>query len=61
MIEQHAPISQGGKFLDLGAGIGQVVLHVAALVECELCLGFEKKEAPARFARVRSILINANP
>ena len=56
MIDQHE-ISKVEKFLDLGAGIGQVVLQVAALVDCQICIGIEKKEAPARFACVRSILI----
>ena len=38
------------KFIDLGSGVGQVVLQVAALVECQLCVGVEKAVIPANRA-----------
>ena len=37
-----APITPDIKFIDLGSGVGQVVLQVAALVKCQLCVGVEK-------------------
>lgn len=37
-------------FMDLGSGVGNVVLHVAALAKCKHCYGFEKAEWPAFYA-----------
>nr|XP_027200889.1 probable serine/threonine-protein kinase DDB_G0282963 [Dermatophagoides pteronyssinus] len=37
-------------FIDLGSGIGQVVLHVAAAVNCVRCIGIEKADLPASYA-----------
>ncbi|XP_075588346.1 DOT1 like histone lysine methyltransferase grappa isoform X2 [Dermatophagoides farinae] len=37
-------------FIDLGSGIGQVVLHVAAAVNCVRCIGIEKADLPATYA-----------
>lgn len=39
-------------FIDLGSGIGQVVLHVAAAVNCVRCIGIEKADLPATYAEV---------
>ena len=39
-------------FVDLGSGVGNVVLHVAALARCRVCYGFEKAEWPAFYANV---------
>ena len=47
MIDLISPITQEMKFIDLGSGVGQVVLQVAALVECSLCVGVEKAVIPA--------------
>ena len=38
------------NFVDLGSGVGQVVLQVAALTECKMSLGIEKAATPARYA-----------
>ena len=47
---ESAPITPDMKFIDLGSGVGQVVLQVAALVECQLCVGVEKAVIPANRA-----------
>lgn len=50
MIKELAPITAANKFIDLGSGVGQVVLQMAALTDCQLCVGIEKAEIPARRA-----------
>ena len=47
MIDLISPITPEMKFIDLGSGVGQVVLQVAALVDCKLCVGVEKAVIPA--------------
>jgi len=47
MIDLISPITSEMKFIDLGSGVGQVVLQVAALIECKLCVGIEKATIPA--------------
>lgn len=37
-------------FIDLGSGVGQVVLQVAASTTCKMCYGIEKAEYPANYA-----------
>jgi len=37
-------------FVDLGSGVGNVVLQVAASTRCKCCYGFEKAEWPALYA-----------
>ncbi|XP_052096294.1 histone-lysine N-methyltransferase, H3 lysine-79 specific-like isoform X4 [Mytilus californianus] len=37
-------------FIDLGSGVGQVVLQVAASTPCKMCYGIEKAEFPAKYA-----------
>lgn len=39
-------------FIDLGSGVGQVVLHVAAAAKCVKCIGIEKAEVPATYGDV---------
>ena len=51
MIDLISPITPEMKFIDLGSGVGQVVLQVAALVDCELCVGVEKAVIPAARAK----------
>jgi tRNA1(Val) A37 N6-methylase TrmN6 len=36
------------NFIDLGSGVGQVVMQVAALTPAKLCYGIERAEYPAR-------------
>jgi len=47
MIDLISPITSEMKFIDLGSGVGQVVLQVAALIDCKLCVGIEKATIPA--------------
>lgn len=50
MIEQFN-MTENDVFIDLGSGIGQVVLHVAAASKCS-CIGIEKADLPAAYAEV---------
>lgn len=40
------------SFIDLGSGVGQVVLQVAAATQAKYCYGIEKAEWPAMYAEV---------
>lgn len=51
MIEQ-IEISPEDVFVDLGSGVGQVVLQMAAATPCRVCLGVEKAEVPSKYAEV---------
>lgn len=48
----RVPLDKSEIFLDLGSGVGNVVLHVAAISDCKVCYGFEKAEWPAKFAKL---------
>ncbi|XP_074600536.1 DOT1 like histone lysine methyltransferase grappa isoform X2 [Brevipalpus obovatus] len=50
MIEQ-IPITENDVFIDLGSGVGQVVLQVAALTKARMCIGIEKADVPASYAQ----------
>ena len=39
-------------FIDLGSGVGQVVLQVAGATKCRYCYGVEKADWPAEYAKV---------
>ena len=43
--------SQDDNFIDLGSGVGQVVLHVAAATNCSRCIGIEKADIPAGYSQ----------
>ncbi|KAK6624551.1 hypothetical protein RUM44_011410 [Polyplax serrata] len=49
MIDQ-IEITSDDIFVDLGSGVGQVVLQMAAATPCKVCLGVEKAEVPSRYA-----------
>lgn len=51
MIDQ-IEISADDVFVDLGSGVGQVVLQMAAATPCRICLGVEKAEVPSKYAEV---------
>uniref|UniRef100_A0A1X7SI86 Histone-lysine N-methyltransferase, H3 lysine-79 specific n=1 Tax=Amphimedon queenslandica TaxID=400682 RepID=A0A1X7SI86_AMPQE len=42
-------MTENDVFLDLGSGVGQIVLQVAASVGCK-CYGIEKADIPAKYA-----------
>ena len=48
----RVPLGKNDIFLDLGSGVGNVVLHVAAISNCKICYGFEKAEWPAKYAQL---------
>lgn len=48
----HANITEHDTFIDLGSGVGQVVLQVAALTPCKFSWGIELAEWPCRYAEV---------
>lgn len=47
---KRVPLEKNDIFMDLGSGVGNVVLHVAAAANCKCCYGFEKAEWPALYA-----------
>lgn len=49
---ERVTIKETDTFMDLGSGVGNIVLHVAASVKCKCCYGFEKAEWPSHFALV---------
>ncbi|KAH9641292.1 hypothetical protein HF086_005773 [Spodoptera exigua] len=49
MIDQ-IDITSDDVFVDLGSGVGQVVLQMAAATPCRVCLGVEKAEVPSKYA-----------
>lgn len=55
MIDQ-INITKDDVFIDLGSGVGQVVLQMAAATPCKLCWGVEKADIPSRYAEVNLFL-----
>ena len=51
-------LKETDTFIDLGSGVGNVVLHVAAASNCKRCYGFEKAEWPAFYANVILFIFN---
>ncbi|UJR30981.1 hypothetical protein I4U23_018492 [Adineta vaga] len=43
-------LTEEQTFIDLGSGVGNVVLHVAALADCKHVYGIEHEETPATYA-----------
>lgn len=52
ILDKLNPIGSCERFVDLGSGVGQVVLQVAALTECKFSFGIEKAKTPARYSKV---------
>lgn len=49
--DQFRPKEQG-TFIDLGSGVGHLVLQMAASVKCKKCYGIEIADVPAGYARL---------
>ncbi|PIK45207.1 putative histone-lysine N-methyltransferase, H3 lysine-79 specific isoform X3 [Apostichopus japonicus] len=49
---EHVTLTSEDLFIDLGSGVGQVVLQVAAAAECKLAYGIEKSDVPAKYSRI---------
>lgn len=47
-------ITSEDVFVDLGSGVGQVVLQMAAATPCKICFGVEKADIPSSYADVSS-------
>lgn len=47
---KRVPVKENEIFVDLGSGVGNVVLQVAASTKCKCAYGFEKAEWPALYA-----------
>ncbi|GBL80209.1 Histone-lysine N-methyltransferase, H3 lysine-79 specific [Araneus ventricosus] len=47
-------ITEDDIFIDLGSGVGQVVLQMAATTNCKKCIGIEKADVPAKYAEEMS-------
>lgn len=43
-------MNEDDVFIDLGSGVGQVILQMAAASRCKKCIGIEKADIPAKFA-----------
>lgn len=54
MIDQ-IEITKDDIFVDLGSGVGQVVLQMAAATSCKICFGVERAEVPSKYAEVSFI------
>ena len=52
ILDKSQPLSENDRFIDLGSGVGQVVLQVAALTNCKVSVGIEKAAVPSKFAKV---------
>ncbi|KAI9552879.1 hypothetical protein GHT06_020763 [Daphnia sinensis] len=44
-------MTEDDTFIDLGSGVGQIVLQVAASTSCKMVWGIERSEWPSRFAK----------
>jgi len=45
-------VTEEDTFIDLGSGVGQVVLQLAASTNCKMIWGIERAEIPSRYAMV---------
>uniref|UniRef100_A0A1I8H076 Histone-lysine N-methyltransferase, H3 lysine-79 specific n=1 Tax=Macrostomum lignano TaxID=282301 RepID=A0A1I8H076_9PLAT len=52
---EHVKFSPDDTFIDLGSGVGQVVVQVAAATQVKRCIGIEKADIPARYAAELSV------
>jgi predicted RNA methylase len=54
MIDQ-IEITKDDIFVDLGSGVGQVVLQMAAATPCKICFGVERADVPSKYAEVSHV------
>ncbi|XP_018787972.1 PREDICTED: histone-lysine N-methyltransferase, H3 lysine-79 specific [Bactrocera latifrons] len=47
---KHVNVTNDDTFIDLGSGVGQVVLQMAGSFPLKACVGIEKADTPARYA-----------
>ena len=51
----HVHVMEDDMFIDLGSGVGQVVLQIAASTTCKMAWGVERAEWPNRYAEVMKL------
>ena len=51
MVDQIG-LNANDTFIDLGSGVGQVVLQIAASTSAKMCIGIEKADVPSAYAEV---------
>ncbi|KYN43096.1 Histone-lysine N-methyltransferase, H3 lysine-79 specific [Trachymyrmex septentrionalis] len=54
MIDQ-IDVTEDDVFVDLGSGVGQVVLQMAAATLCKICIGVERADVPSKYAQSMEI------
>ncbi|XP_072757242.1 histone-lysine N-methyltransferase, H3 lysine-79 specific isoform X3 [Anoplolepis gracilipes] len=54
MIDQ-IDVTDDDVFVDLGSGVGQVVLQMAAATLCKICIGVERADVPSTYAQSMEI------
>lgn len=47
---KHVHVTNEDTFIDLGSGVGQVVLQMAGSFPLKTCLGIEKADTPSHYA-----------
>lgn len=52
----HVKVSEEDTFIDLGSGVGQVVLQLAASTPCKMAWGIERADCPSRYAEVQYLI-----
>ncbi|XP_017046621.1 histone-lysine N-methyltransferase, H3 lysine-79 specific isoform X2 [Drosophila ficusphila] len=53
---KHVTVSKEDTFIDLGSGVGQVVLQMAGSFPLKTCIGIEKADTPARYAERMDVI-----
>ncbi|XP_055853121.1 histone-lysine N-methyltransferase, H3 lysine-79 specific isoform X2 [Episyrphus balteatus] len=48
---KHVTVNPDDTFIDLGSGVGQVVLQMAGSFPLKTCIGIEKADTPVRYAQ----------
>lgn len=56
---ESVTLSPSDVFIDLGSGVGQVVLQVAATANLKMCIGIERAEVPFDYSQVIFIVISS--
>lgn len=57
----HVNVSEDDTFIDLGSGVGQVVLQIAASTPCKMAWGIERADCPSRYAEVLYRVVYSEP
>ena len=55
-ITKYVKLTKDDVFIDLGSGVGHVVLQIAASTSCKKAYGIEIADCPSEYAKVKLIL-----